>query len=230
LTSFSTFLLLFLVATAASAAAGVWLPGTFATSRRIVPASGGVLVLIALFWIIPELAATVGWAVALSLLAGALGAVFVVDRYVHPVCPACAHSHDHDACTTRLHGFAGPLLAGMAVHNLFDGWMLAHGYLHAGEGGNAVTAAVLLHKLPECVAFGVILAASLPSRRTALLLAIATQISALVGASLEPATTALGVHWISGLLAIGCASFLYLGVHALHGAWKRKGAEPARAG
>jgi zinc transporter ZupT len=228
--TFSTFLLLFLAATAASAAAGVWLPGASGTWRRIVPASGGVLVLIALFWIIPELAATVGWAIALALLAVALGGVFFIDRYVHPVCPTCAHSHDHDECTTRLHGFAGPLLTGMAVHNLFDGWMLAHGYWHAAEGGHAVTAAVLLHKLPECVAFGVILAAALPSRNRALLLAIFTQLAALAGAAVEPATEALGVYWIAALLAIGCATFLYLGVHALHGAWKRKGAEAVRAG
>lgn len=228
--AFDAFVALFVLATAATAALGVWLPTFSGVSRRLIPASGAILILTAAIWIVPELAATFGWFTGMLLLAGALAGVFLIDRYVHPVCPSCAHSHDHDACPTRLHGFAGPLLTGMAVHNLFDGWMLAHGHNHAAAAGHAVWAAVLLHKLPECIAFGVILAAAAGSRRQALLWAVLVQGVTFAGAYLEPATETLGPAWIGVLLAAGGATFLYLGFHALHGEWKRRAAEAVRAG
>ena len=45
------------------------------------------------------------------------------DRYICTVCPACSHSHDHDSCSTRLHGFA-PMLIASGLHSFLNGWML----------------------------------------------------------------------------------------------------------
>jgi len=44
-----------------SAAAGVWLSSVGALSRRLVPFGGGVLVGVALFWVLPELAEFFFW-------------------------------------------------------------------------------------------------------------------------------------------------------------------------
>ena len=226
---FGAFLAIFVLATSATAAAGVWLPTISGVSKRLVPASGAVLILTAAIWIVPELVETFGWFNGMLLLAAALAGVFLIDKFVHPVCPSCSHSHDHDACQTRLHGFAGPLLTGMGVHNLFDGWMLAHGHNHAAAG-HGLWAAVLLHKLPECIAFGVILSAAARTRRQALVWAVLVQFLTVAGAVLEPVTETLGPASIGVLLAAGGATFLYLGVHALHGEWKRRTAAALRAG
>jgi zinc transporter ZupT len=224
LTSYPTFLLAVVIIAGLSAAVGVRLPRIGRISRRLVPACGGILVCIAAFWIAPELAETFGWSQTAFLLVSALALLFVVDRYAYPVCPACSHSHDHGACMTRLHGFAPPIVIAMVIHNVFDGWMLAH-------GGHALSFGMLVHKIPECIAFGVILSSSMKSRRTALLIATFVQFGALAGAALYPVTAPMGPHWIGALLALGGGTFLYLGIHALHGEWKRRIAESAvRAG
>jgi zinc transporter ZupT len=211
----------------ASAAAGVWLTSMPDISRRIVPFSGAVLIGISLFLVLPELSEVFGWAEGLTLMSAGFLVLFVIDRYIYPVCPACAHSHDHVCCNTRLHGFAPPLIAAALLHSLFDGWALAAGQDPAGHNfGHAISLGVALHKLPEGVAFGVILRAALQSPIRAFLWAAITQGIMLLGGLLELATSSyIGPHWITVLLAIGGGTFLYLGVHAVHGEWKRRTAE-----
>jgi zinc transporter ZupT len=206
------------------AAAGVWLSGFPKIARHIVPLGGLVLLLLSLFWIMPELGESFGWSVGPALMLTGFTGVWFIDRFVHPVCPACAHTHDHDACTTRLHGFAGPLITAAMIHSIFDGWMLA-----AGDTGripavrDAMIAGILLHKLPESLAYGVILRAALRSRSYAMMWALLAQGATVVGALLAIAIApVIGDAWIGILLAIGGGTFLYLGVHAVHGEWKRR--------
>src|SRR5688572_6696482 len=96
-------------------------------TRRLLPASGLLLMAVALLLVLPELAHAIGWTNAAWMFAAALSLVWLIDKFVHPVCPSCAHSHDHEGCVTRLHGFAPPLIIAMLVHNTFDGWMLSIG-------------------------------------------------------------------------------------------------------
>lgn len=207
--------MLFVATAALVAALGVWISGLSDIAHRVVPAGGAVLILLALAGVLPELAATFGWPGAWLLLGAALGLVYLVDRHLYPVCPACAPSHDHNACSTRLHGFAVPLLIAISVHNVFDGWMIA--------SGHSLSTGVYIHKVPEGLAVGVLLRAALRSRSIAVLAAIATQMGTLAGALLQPATAAwLGQRWLGALLAFGGGAFLYLGVHAVHGEWKRR--------
>jgi zinc transporter ZupT len=211
------------------AAAGVWISGFPKIARQIVPLGGFVLLLLSVFWILPELGANFGWSFGPALMLAGFSAVWFIDRYVHPVCPACAHTHDHDTCTTRLHGFAGPLITATMIHSVFDGWMLAadgDGRIAAVKG--ALVAGVLLHKLPESLAYGVILRAALRSRRYAMMWALLAQAATLIGAVLALAIAPLiGDVWIGLLLAVGGGTFLYLGAHAVHGEWKRRAHERA---
>ncbi len=108
-----------------SAAAGVWLTSYHGLSRRLVPFGGGVLLGVALFWVLPEMAEFFTWQGAILWLAGGFLLLAAVDRFVYPVCPACSPSHEHDHCATRLHGFATPLLAAAALHSALDGWSAA---------------------------------------------------------------------------------------------------------
>jgi zinc and cadmium transporter len=208
----------------AGAAAGVWFSGMPEVSRRAIPLGGAVLIAVAVFGVLPELAQTFGWAIAAALLFAGVLAVGAFDRYVHPVCPACSHTHDHDDCGTRLHGFASPLVIAAVLHSLFDGWALAAGY--DDPGARALSIGVAVHKLPEGLALGVILRAALPSRGEALGWAAVTQAATIAGGLLEyAAAPALGERLITLLLALAGGMFLYLGLHAIHGEWRRRVAQ-----
>jgi zinc transporter ZupT len=209
-----------------SAAGGVWLTSLHALSRRLVPFSGGLLMGVALFWLLPEVAATLRWPLAIAWTFAGLAALAAVDRFLYPVCPACSHSHEHSGCETRLHGFAVPLLIAASVHSLLDGWLAG-----SARDGAAFAPALLLaigfHKAPEGVALGVITRASLSSRGAALAWCALAQSATLAGAALQ---SNLAPHMdprsLEEFLAIAAGTFLYLGGHAIHGELRRSGPLP----
>lgn len=205
-----------------SAAAGVWLTSFHGLSRRLVPFGGGVLLGVALFWVLPEMAEFFTWQVAILWLACGLLLLAAIDRFVYPVCPACSHSHQHEQCATRLHGFALPLLAAAALHSALDGWSAAASQ-NAGFS-MALIGAIGVHKIPEGLALGVIARASLGSRASALAWCALAQMATIAGAGFEsilaPHMSAQGLH---ALLALAGGSFLYLGGHAVHGELRRSG-------
>lgn len=205
-----------------SAAAGVWLTSFQGLSRRLVPFGGGVLLGVALFWVLPEMADFFTWQVAILWLGGGFLLLAGIDRFVHPVCPACSPSHEHDHCATRLHGFAAPLLAAAALHSALDGWSAAASQ-NAGFS-MALIGAIAVHKIPEGLALGVIARASLGSRAAALTWCGLAQMATIGGAGIEsvlaPHLSSQGLHV---LLALAGGSFLYLGGHAVHGEMRRSG-------
>ena len=108
-----------------SSVLGLWLTGLRRRVRLVVPLSAGVLLGVVGFGLLPELVTEIGWGTSLTLAAAGYGLLLVVNRYAYPVCPTCSHNHDHDACSTELHGFAAPLIAAAAVHSFLDGWSIA---------------------------------------------------------------------------------------------------------
>src|SRR5215470_4449098 len=104
---------------------GLWLTGLRRRTRVVVPFSAGVLLGVALFGLVPELARDLGWPAGLALAGAGYAALLLVNRYVYRVCPTCSHDHDHNACSTELHGFAAPLIAAAALHSFLDGWSIA---------------------------------------------------------------------------------------------------------
>jgi zinc transporter ZupT len=194
-------------------------------AKRIVPFSGGLLVGIALFGVLPELADFFGWARSLALLAFGIGLLWLFGRYVYPVCPSCSHTHNHDQCLTVLHGFAPPLVIAGMLHSFLDGLGIAASQSENAAGlGRIVLLGVLLHKLPEGVALGVILRASLRSRASALGWCALIQSATVGGALLESLISPWGgANWVLYALALAGGSFLYLGFHAVHGEWRRRG-------
>jgi zinc transporter ZupT len=208
---------------------GLWLTGMRRRTRVVVPFSAGVLLGVALFGLVPELAAELGWLPSGFLFAGGYIALLVVNRYVHPVCPTCSHDHDHHTCSTELHGFAAPLIAAAALHSFLDGWSIATVQLAVPLGLRvAVPLAICLHKLPEGVAFGGILRASMRSRSQAMLWAAIAEGSTLVGGTLGLLVgPKLGTWWITWPLGFAAGWIFYLGYHAVHEEWKSRGARPA---
>jgi zinc transporter ZupT len=223
----SSFPLLITAVAILSAAAGVWLTSLHSISRRLVPFSGGLLMGVALFWLVPEMAETLGWRGAIAWTMAGVAALALIDRYLYPVCPACSHSHDHDDCVTRLHGFAVPLLMAAAVHSLLDGWIAASAK-EVVVVAPALLLAVGFHKAPEGVALGVITRASVSSRTTALFWCALAESATLAGAGVESMLAPhLDTATLHALLALAAGSFLYLGGHAIHGELRRSGPAPA---
>jgi zinc transporter ZupT len=222
-------LLLATAAGAVGAAVGVSLTGADRCARVVVPFSAGILLAVALFGLAPELALESGWTVTLALFAAGYLLLFAVNRYAYPVCPTCAHDHDHGACATELHGFAPPLIVAAALHSAMDGWAIAASQTAAPLGLRvAVLLAVALHKIPEGVALGGILRASVKSRFAALAWCVAAEGATLAGgaAGLWMAPR-LGSQWTAYPVGLTAGWLFYLGYHAVHQEWKRRGALPA---
>jgi zinc transporter ZupT len=208
---------------------GIWLTGLRQRARTVVPFSAGVLLGVALFGLVPELASELGWRVTVLLFAVGYGVLLLVNRFVYRVCPTCAHDHDHNACSTELHGFAAPLIIAAAVHSFLDGWSVATVQLTVPLGLRvAVPLAVALHKLPEGIALGGILRASVKSRKVAMGWAVLAEGATLAGGGLGLAMGPhLGSEWITYPMGIAAGWLFYLGYHAVHEEWKRRGARPA---
>ncbi len=213
----------------ASAAAGVFLTGARRNARLVVPFSGGLLLGIALFGLLPELSLAIGRSRGVALFAAGYLLLAGVDRFIYPVCPTCSHDHDHTGCTTALHGFAAPLVAATALHSFLDGWNVSA----AQSGGMpdlrfTIPLAVLLHKLPEGAALGSLMLASVRSRSAALAwCAMAESVTIPGGMAALAVVPVLGSRWMGYPLALAGGCFLYLGFHAVHEEWKRRGAATA---
>jgi zinc transporter ZupT len=128
----------------------------------------------------------------------------------------------------ELHGFAVPLVAAAALHSFLDGWSIATVQLAVPLGLRvAVPLAIALHKLPEGIALGGILRASVRLRSAALLGAVVAEGATLAGGALGLMVgPRLGSIWITYPLGFAAGWIFYLGYHAAHEEWKR-GARPA---
>jgi zinc transporter ZupT len=223
-TSLELVLLAFAVAMT-GALAGLWMSSLPESARIVVPFSGGLLVGVALFGLLPELAAEIGLFRGIPVFAAGYLLLMLVDRNVHAVCPSCSHDHNHSDCSRTLHGFTGPLLIAASAHAFLDGW----GTASAGLGHSIAVrlgfpAAVMLHKAPEGLALGAIFRASTKSRWAALGWCCVAEGATLVGGWAGTALTPrLGSAWTNYPLALAGGCFLYLGYHAVHGEWKRVG-------
>ena len=193
-------------------------------ARKLVPFGGGTLLGVGFFWILPEMAEAMAWPGAIMWLASGCILLGLVDKFVYPVCPSCSPAHDHDHCSTRLHGFATPLLIASALHASLDGWsaVAAQSDVRLGAG---FLLGIAAHKIPEGLALGVISRAALRSRSAAISWCALAQSATLLGAGAESVLAPyLGNQALHALLALAGGSFLYLGYHAIHSEVRRSGA------
>ena len=208
---------------------GLWMTGARERARLAVPFSAGVLLGVALFGLVPEMAGELGWAATALLFGAGYGVLFAINRYAYPVCPSCSHDHNHNVCATVLHGFATPLIAATALHAFLDGWSITTVQAVAPLGIRVtVPLAVALHKGPEGVALGAILWASMQSRPAALAWSVAAESCTVAGGAVGLALAPrLGTGWVLYPLAVAGGCFVFLGCHAVHEEWKRRGPVPA---
>jgi zinc transporter ZupT len=215
----------------ASAAAAVFLVTSPRLSRLLVPFGAGLLIGMALFGMWPEVSERMGWLAGLGVLSSGFLLLWIVNRFVHPVCPSCSHTHDHGACEISLHGFAPPLVIAAVLHSLMDGLAIPAAGRENPDGlAWGVFLAIAIHKVPEGLAYGTILRAAVKSRLSAIGWCLVAQFPTIVGGVAESlfAPDAEG-PWTLGVLALAGGSFLFLGYHAVHGELRRRGATPALA-
>gem|GEM_PF-1629394 len=195
--------------------AGVFLGGRVkGFSDHLAAAGAGLLIGIALFWLVPEVAETSGRCYALLMAAMIAAMLALVDG-------ALTHS-GHSA----RHGFIWPLLLATAIHSVLDGWSVRMLGMQP-VASVAVTAALALHKIPEGAALGWIARRLLKSEKRALLVCGGIELFTLAGAFAEPNLNAsgsarYGVWWTAGVLSVIAGGFLFLGLHAILPAWRRR--------
>jgi zinc transporter ZupT len=191
----------------------------------MVPFSAGILLGVMAFGLLPEVGEEVGWRIALALFAAGYLFLYAVNEHVYPVCPTCSHTHDHAACATLLHGFAAPLVAAAALHSFLDGWSLAAAPQRVGD---ALAVAITIHKVPEGLALGALLSVAVKSRSSAFTWLLLAQLPTLAGAAIALTMAwELGVHWTHFPLAFAAGCLMFLGGHAVHNDWKRRGVKQA---
>ena len=201
----------------AGALLGMWLEQVPRVSRGILLLSGALLVAIPLALVAPELAAQYGWAGGLVWMGLGFAALWAFDHYVHPLCPSCAHSHDHHSCTLPLHGFAVPLVLASGLHSFMDGWSLMASRQNTSRTLQlAFLVGITMHKLPEGLALGAILRASLRSWwRVAAGGAVAQFMTVVGGAVALWVAPLASAKWTGVMLGLAGGTFLYLGYHTL---------------
>ncbi len=183
----------------AAALAGILVTGARRWTRVAEPLSGALLLGVALFGLLPELAQEIGWIPALVLFA--LG-YFLLSA-------------------SSLHRFTIPLIATAALHTFIDGWGLASLQSSGSLGVRiAFPMAVMLHKAPEGLALGAMLESSTGSKRRAFAWVAAVELITVAGSAVGFALAAGA--WISYLLAVTGGSFVYLGAHAVRGLTSRQ--------
>ena len=192
------------------AGGGVFLARRGSFTRYLIPISGGILILVALFVLLPELAQTLGWLVTVALAVGGFVGLFLVDRVALSVCPSCDHHHHEEV---RLEGFAAPLLIAVAVHAFVDGWGLVAARVGTPGAGNPLALAILIHKIPEGLTLGAVTRASFDSTGVALAWCVAVELATFAGGAAGLWLTPVG--WVSYPLAVAAGTFLFLGAGAL---------------
>jgi hypothetical protein len=192
---------------------GVLMGRVSVLSSLLGAAGGGLLAGIALFWLLPEIAAGVGWTAALLMALIACVVMLLLDRFLE-------HSDYMPG-----HSVIGPLLVAAALHSFLDGWSV-RAFSGQALADVAVPVGLALHKVPEGLALGWISHKSLRSASKSIAAGAAAESMTLLGGFVEPRTNqfgllAFGAWWEAVVLAVIAGSFLFLGCHALLPDWKR---------
>ncbi len=197
------------IAAISAAAIGVSLTSRPRISRILIPLSGAFLILVALFGLLPELIADMGWPRVIPLAAAGTAVLMMLDRAAFPVCPSCSHHTES--------GLAWPLMGATAVHAFIDGWGLIAVQIQAPRAGGIIGAAILVHKIPEGLALGAMMGVLFGRARAAWAICAAVELATLAGAAtglwLTPAA------WLGYPLAIAAGTFLFLGIQAVRTAF-----------
>jgi zinc transporter ZupT len=212
------------------ALAGGWISTSLHLAHKplcaLISFAAGTLLGVTLFAILPEsLAGVTWWAVALAAATG-YGLFFVISKYVHHICPACAASHFDADATRHFSEIATALVVALAIHSTTDG--LALGIQQEASAGEATTwslfSALCIHKVPEGLALGSLLIGAGLHRSAALGWVAAVEATTLLGGVIGIFFLAnISMFWLGLIMAHVGGGFFYLAAHAVLGEMLKHG-------
>src|SRR5437588_4409483 len=192
----------------------------------LISFAAGTLLGVTLFAIIPEsLGNSSWWAVALAAATG-YALFFLISKYVHHVCPACAASHFDEDATRHFSQIAVVLVIALAIHSTTDGIALGIGReIHASTAAKwSLFLALCIHKVPEGLALGSLLIGAGFQRATALVWVAAVEATTLLGGAIGFFFLAnASLFWLGLLMAHVGGGFLYLAAPAILGEMVKHG-------
>jgi len=190
----------------------------------LISFAAGTLLGVTLFAIIPEsLANTNWWAIALAAATG-YALFFLISKYVHHVCPACAASHFDEDATRRFSQIATALIVALSIHSATDGIALGIGREIHVAANWSLFLALCIHKFPEGFALGSLLIGAAFPRLTALGWVATVEAATLLGGTIGFFFLAnASVFWLGLVMAHIGGGFFYLAAHAVLGEMVRHG-------
>ena len=227
----NTFLVILALTTVIAVSSALW-TGHARLQRRLLPWTAGLLLGIAGFWILPEMAEDHGW---LSTLGGTSAIVLLlglIDRYVYPICPFCAagmHSGGKDPegkvemASSRHHhlNLGWPFLLFGCLHVFCDGWTIA--LAQAASHSNSAAAlswGATVHKIPESVAIGFLAIRLTRNRKMAFAAIVLLQAVMAAGGFLAVSMGTSLAAWVDFSTLPACAVLLFFGLLALEQEWR----------
>lgn len=210
--------------------------------RRLLPWTAGLLLGVSLFWILPELAEDHGWAIALGGVLPLVVLLACIDRYLYPICPFCIdHLHSHpghahpgahsDRFARRAVRIGWPLLVVGCIHVFLDGWAIGLARLGTASAATTATTAlsygVIVHKIPESVAIGIVAQRLTRSRLQALAAVGVIQASMLAGSLFSFFSSYREITSLDFFTIPACACLILFGFLALEDEWRASGSRTA---
>jgi zinc transporter ZupT len=192
----------------------------------LISFAAGTLLGVTLFAIIPEsLENSSWWAVAVAAATG-YALFFLISKYVHHVCPACAASHFDEDASRHFNEIAIALVFALAIHSTTDGLALGIGReIHAAQAVTwSLFLALCIHKFPEGIALGSLLIGAGFTRSTVVGWVAATEATTLLGGVIGFYFLAnASTFWLGLVMAHVGGGFFYLAAHALLGEMLKHG-------
>jgi zinc and cadmium transporter len=192
----------------------------------LISFAAGTLLGVTLFAIFPEsLANSSWWSVALAAATG-YALFFIISKYIHHVCPACAASHFDEDATRHFSEIAIALVVALAIHSTTDGVALGIGReIHADKATSwSLFLAMCIHKVPEGFALGGLLVGAGYTRLATIGWVAATEATTLLGGVIGFFFLAnASTFWLGLVMAHVGGGFLYLAGHAVLGEMMKHG-------
>jgi zinc transporter ZupT len=192
----------------------------------LISLAAGTLLGVTLFAILPESLSNSGSLFVVPAAATGYALFFVLSKYVHHVCPACAASHFDADSTKHFNEIATALIVALSIHSTTDGVALGIGSeIPATDASRwSLFLALCIHKIPEGLALGALLIGAGFRRATALAWVAAVEATTLLGGALG--FFFLGhasPFWLGLIMAHAGGGFIYLAAHALLGEMLKHG-------
>lgn len=198
------------ITTAAGVALALWVRSSDRAIAAGIGFSVGIMVLIALFELLPAATIGIGAALTLAVMVAGMALVGLAHRLIphrHLVMEGAAA----DAAMVRS---AYLVVLGLVLHDLPEGFAMANAYIAAPAAGVVTASAIALHNLPEEFAMAAPVAAVSRGRvlfGAALLSAAAEPVGAIAGLVAVGVSPSLN----GAFLALAAGAMLFVSVHEL---------------